>query len=207
MAYRYHSEMPPKPEDHLITFAVRNGATLKAKFRCYYMRRKPVHDPHWHDHVNWPAPNYHPGPICQMKLPRDKNPKIPFPALVRFEDLEEIHLADEGYTEAFVTYEDEAAEAFFDTEAWIDNDQDNVVHIRVNTFFPSFSDKPIDVRFTVFVAKGDTVDAVSHGMITVLPGKASKRAKMEAASDEQDQVRTQDELNETATDESSTDGE
>jgi hypothetical protein len=176
MAYRYHSENPPKPEDMLIRFAVRNGATLRSRFRCYYLKKKEVHDPHWHDHINWPAPNYHPGPICQMKLPREYDPRRPFHWLRRYEDLDEIHLTEEGYTQAFVTFEDEDNAQFLEANAWIDGEEDNAVHMVVYAGFPSFSDKPVDVRFTLFVQNGYITDAVGHGIITVLPGRALRIA-------------------------------
>ena len=61
-----------------------------------------------------------------------------------------------------------------DAKAWIDPQDDWIVRLSVKADCPTFSDKPQDVRFTVFVKRPDTeheqIDAVCHGILTVLPG-------------------------------------
>lgn len=178
MAYRNPSEKP-NPENLLVRYPVRNGATLKLAFHCFYVKPKPGHDPHYHDYKNWPAPNYHPGPICQTPPPRDV-PRFFTHGDMRLdhpEDLEDIHLLDEGYTEAAVVFEDAERSAYVTTEAWIDEDEDNIVRIHVNTALPNFSDEAIEMPFTVFVKKIETdlttrvtQDAVAHSIMLVLPG-------------------------------------
>ena len=170
MAYRYNDK-PPKPEDMLRRFDVRNGATMKASFGCFYFVPQPGHDPHYHDYINWPAPNYH-GEPCQMKTPRDIDPRFPKPVLRTDGDLVPIHLADEGYTEAAVSFDDDDLAENLTATATIDTDEDHVVKLNVTTDFPTFKDKPIEIRFTVFVKKSSTgvKDAVCHGILVVLPG-------------------------------------
>lgn len=178
MGYRF-DDRPPKPEDHLIRFAVRNGATMKAKFRCYYIKKGKPHNPLFHDHVGWPQPT-RPDGSCQMMVVReDGRCGLPTRRFM-YSGLEEIHLDDEGYTEAFVTFEDDEYSAFLTDKAWIDKEYDNVVRVQIGTALPSFSDKPIDIRFTVFVQKENIIDAVAHGVLSVLPGRAKPATAQES---------------------------
>lgn len=172
MGYRT-IDKPPKPEDMLRKFDVRNGAIMRVAFGCYYSSNG--HDPHYHDHLNWPAPNYHPGPICQMAPPRDKYRWLPYPTMRKPVQLEPINLSDEGYTTFVVTYEDEDLAYYLTTEAWLDEDEDNIVRMSVYADFPTFSDKPKELRFTLFAIKSDrsAIDAICHGIVSVLPGSGS----------------------------------
>lgn len=161
MGYRFYDN-PPKPEDHLHRFPVRNGAVMRLAFACYYLHG---HNPKLHDHIGWPNPD-HPDAICQeisnMKLYRMRHKDI---------ELQEIHLLKEGYNEVAVSFEDEEQAQNLTVNAWIDEDDDNIIRMIVGSKFPTFSDKPVDLRFTVFVKKDNaTIDAVCHGFITVLPG-------------------------------------
>lgn len=170
MAYRMLEE-PPKPENLLRKFDVRNGAVMRTTFGCYYTTNG--HDPHYHDFVNWPAPNYHPGPICQMHPPRTPWRWLPHPITRNPIILDPIHLIEEGYqTQAIVEYEDAELAEHMHTSAWIDEDDDNLVRMVVHADFPVFHDKPIENRFTLFIKKEDNsiIDAVCHGIVTVLPG-------------------------------------
>jgi len=172
MGYRT-LDIPPKPEDMLPRFEVRNGATLKVSFGCYYLG--VGHDPHFHDYMHWPAPNYHPGPICQMHPPRDI-PRwrecFPYPKLPG--KLEHIDLEDEGYTSVEIVWDDDDVLDSCTCSADFSDDSDNVIEISVDTAFDAFQDKPLEHRFTVFVG-GDSVgkDAVCRGIMVVLPGNAS----------------------------------
>lgn len=163
MGYRF-SDNPPKPEDHLRKFAVRNGATLHVSFGCYYLNN---HDPMFHDHIGWPNPSLPDGScqeISNMRL---------FPIKHKTVDLEEIHLLEEGYTDAEVSYEDTEDIDYLTTNAWIDEEDDNIVRMTVATNLPTFDDKPKDYKFTIFVKSESTIDAVCHAVISVLPGAPS----------------------------------
>ena len=162
MGYRFNDN-PPKPEDHLYRFAVRNGATARITFGCYYLGK---HDPKLHDFIGWPNPD-NVDAICQeisnFKLFGKKNKTI---------ELQEIHLAEEGYDEVAVAYEDSEYAQYLITESHIDEDDDNIIRVKVTANLPEFSDKPIDVKFTVFARKSSEtrIDAVCHAIISVLPG-------------------------------------
>lgn len=168
MGYRKPDKIP-KPEDMLARFDVRNGAIMRVTFGCYYTARG--HNPHYHDYINWPAPNYHPGPICQMHPPRDKfrwmNPITGQPI-----KLDPIHLVEEGYSIVKVSYEDDDIAEYLTTEASIDQSTDNLVRLKVHANLPVFHDEPKEVRFTIFISKSDgsAIDAVCHGIIVILPG-------------------------------------
>lgn len=162
MGYRF-DDNPPKPEDHLHRFPIRNGATARIAFACYYLQG---HNPKMHDHIGWPNPDS-PDHICQIQ----SNFKL-YGLNEKTIDFQDIHLIDEGYTDAAIKFDDQDNAQYVDASAWIDPNDDNIVRIKVDTNFPVFEDKPIDMRFTVFVRNDytDTTDAVCHGMLTVLPG-------------------------------------
>ena len=44
MGYRF-DDKPAKPEDALRRFIVRNGASLRISFGCWYLEKRPVHKP------------------------------------------------------------------------------------------------------------------------------------------------------------------
>ena len=172
MAYRY-DDKPPKPEDHLLRFDVRNGAIMRIAFGCFYAQQG--HDPKLHDHYGWPHPRT-PDNICQIKPVFDWL-WHPFPNVDKPIKLEPIHLAEEGYTDVIVRYEDPEMEQYLETDAWIDEEDDYVVRMTVQANFPTFSDKPKDGRFTIFISSKNAdgvetaIDAVCHAFVTVLPGK------------------------------------
>lgn len=162
MGYRFNDN-PPKPEDHLHRFAVRNGATAKIAFGCYYLMG---HDSKMHDHVGWPSPD-NPDHVCQIQ----SNFRL-YGLKEKTVNLQEIHLIEEGYTETSIEFDDQENAQYLDASTWIDEDDDNIVRVKIDTDFPMFEDKPIDMRFTVFVRndEADVTDAVCHGMLTILPG-------------------------------------
>ena len=159
MGYRFNDK-PPKPEDNLIRFAVRNGATAKIAFACYYLNG---HNPKYHDYQGWPNPD-HPDMICQEL----GNFKL-FGLKEKTVELEVIHLEEEGYDEVAVAYEDSEYAQYLVTNATL---EDNIVRIKVMAKLPAFTDKPVDIRFTAFVRNSSesVIDAVCHGMLTILPG-------------------------------------
>lgn len=169
MGYRT-LDKPPKPEDMLRKYAVRNGAIMRMALGCFYLRKG--HNPHFHDYRNWPAPNYHPGEICQQMPPRD---------IIRWRDdpvtgnpvgVDPIHLIEEGYNTVEIKFDDADIAQYLTAEAWIDEEDDYIVRVKVHANLPLFEDKPKETRFTVFAAKtdGTAIDAVHHGFVTVLPG-------------------------------------
>ena len=161
MGYRY-DDKPPKPEDHLLRLAVRNGATLRAAFGCYYLKH---HNPSRHDYAGWPNPHKI-DRICQA-VGSTKLLKINEDNAV----LEKINLSEEGYDTAIIEFEEsDAVQYFSSNRAYFDSMEPNIVRIAVRPNLPDFTDKPVDVRFTLFISNVDTVDAVCHGMITILPG-------------------------------------
>ena len=114
MGYR-KNDIPPKPEDMLRRFDVRNGAIMRLAFACYYT--SGGHDPDYHDYVNWPTWNYHPGAICQMAPPRKPYSWLPWWLTKRPVTLEPIDLEAEGYDEFTVSYEDDDMATYLDTSA------------------------------------------------------------------------------------------
>ena len=166
MSYRF-DDRPPKPEDHLPKFDVRHGAIMRLAFGVYYTK---LHNRWFHRHKGWPSPD-HPDRICQVGWPysyvsgtRGKYAFLNDP----------IDLIEEGYTKARVKFEDPNASDYLTAQAWIDTETPNIVRMSVKSNGEVFSDKPKDFRFTLFISNpGDTaVDAVCHGMITVLPGRS-----------------------------------
>ena len=168
----------PKPEDMLPRFAIRNGATLKMTLDCYYLDPKETHDPHYHDHINWPSEDYHPGPICQMVPPRDPRPWFPFPIMRTRDDVSPIDLRGAGYIDLDISFDESdvldhvETRLSFDTEAG-----ENVIRVYISTNFDTFSDKPVETRFTVFAIRQDGTyeikDELVRGILVVLPGNPS----------------------------------
>lgn len=172
MAYRINKK-PIKPEDKLRRFTVRNGATIDVLFPCYYYQPVEGHDPHYHDFIGWPSPST-PGDACQMYPPRDRYRWNRHPLMRNGEDLTPIHLRLEGYDEAVVTFSDQDIAEFVAATAWIDEDDDYLIRFHVNANLATFSDKPLDTWFTIFIKRNDGnmeyKDVVCHGILTVLPG-------------------------------------
>lgn len=166
MGYRLE-EKPFNPEDHLHRFCVRNGTIGKMAFGCYYLVE---HDYKLHDHIGWPDPDK-PDRICQIVSSPVSNP-IFLTKNGIVNNLEEIHLLDEGYDTAAITFEDDEIEYYTSIEAYIDEEDDYIVHLNVKAEFPSFSNNPKDYKFTLFVKKSDgtAIDAVCHAVLSILPG-------------------------------------
>jgi len=169
MAYRIPENMkPPAPEDALLRFSVRNGATMRMTFGCYY--RGKGHDPHYHDYINWPSHDYHPGPICQMLPPRDDM----FWRDGRYGPihLDPIHLAEEEYTQLFIEFENEDVAQYLTAELSFNEEEDNYINVKIDASMPFFQGDPQETRFTLFIRKTDdsVTDAVCHGIVSVLPG-------------------------------------
>lgn len=177
MGYR-NKEPKKKPEDFLPRFGIRNGATLRTAFACYYFTPADGHDPKYHDHIGWPAPD-HPDESCQMKPARYPINGLPRPVLRTKDDLTPINLTDEGYAKASITFDDPAIAEFITASAYIDETDDHLVNVSIAVDAPTFKDKPIDVRFTVFVSdESESVrDAVCHGILSILPGSSFKEGQ------------------------------
>lgn len=175
MGYRINNDKPPKPEEQLPRYEVRNGATMVRRFECYYFNPKETHSPHYHDFLGYPAPNYH-HDSCQMQPPREVDPRMPDPVLRTSEDLTPINLTDEGYTSAVVVFDDDENSQYLDASAWFDSDYGYVVNMSVKANFPTFEDEPKEMWFTLFVGiSGESTinyDAVARGIVVILPGAA-----------------------------------
>lgn len=173
MGYRVN-KIPPKPENFLPVYPVRNGATLYADFECYYVDPTLGHDPHWHDYLGWPDP-HHPDKICQMRPPRDRRRWRYDGHIWEKVDRVPIDLLDEGYDREVKIVFDEPDE-HITAKAYIDTELTHLIKLAVSVQMPTFEDKPIDKRFTLFVTRDDedlyatTADAVVRGVLTILPG-------------------------------------
>lgn len=177
MGYRYGP--PPKPEDTLRKFDVRNGAIMRITFGCYYAERG--HDPKVHDYYGWPQPD-HPDDICQVQ-PLPGWHWFPFPHSNRPVNMNPIHLLEEGYnSEPKVVFEDPEVAQYLDVTTWIDEMDDNLIHVNIRANFPTFKDQPIETRFTVFIYNDaeNVIDAVCHAFVTVLPGAPYEDESTEA---------------------------
>lgn len=181
MAYRLNNTPPPKPENMLPRFEVRNGAIIDIAFPCYYLDVLVAHDSHYHDHIGWPAPNFH-GQACQFidGLSFHEHAK-------KFEHIDWVHphpidlLSEyEGYDAAYVTTDEDVESLGLTLSARLDESEHNVVYLRAKANLDTFEDKPKDFRFTVFLhapartyqgnLELEKMDQVIRGMITVLPG-------------------------------------
>lgn len=179
MAYRIDNTPPPKPENMLPKFEMRNGAIIDIAFPCFYLDVITAHDSHYHDHVGWPAPNY-PGQACQYI------DGVPFHEhanefeRIDFTHPHPINLTSEyeGYTDTYVVLDEDVQGLTLSTE--FDDDEPNVIHLRVKALLDFFEDKPKEYRFTVFVHAPartyedkqwpERIDQVIRGVIAVLPG-------------------------------------
>ena len=165
MSYRYN-EKPPKPEDMLPRFDIRNGATIRLAFGCYYLA---LHDKHRHDYIGWPSPN-HPDHICQVGRTKfGVRHHCSRYTLVG----EEIDLIDEGYDTVGIRFDDPEVASHLDViEAFIDDEDPYIIRVKIRADLDFFEDKPKETRFTLFIEnRGDQlVDAVCHGFVTILPG-------------------------------------
>jgi hypothetical protein len=175
MGYRVEKK-PPKPEDLLPTYPVRNGATLYADFECYYVEPKMGHDPHTHDYLGWPDP-HNTGDACQMLPPRDRfrwrydgaimKPDEPIPIILHSTDAD---IEDEGYSQECSVVFDQPDERILAT-AWVDEDIPNLIKMVISPQLPVFEDKPIEKRFTLFTHR--TFERDSN---TVLSDAAVRRS-------------------------------
>lgn len=192
MSYRIHEHKPPKPRrevDDVTTpmkLYIHNGVSSDFAFPCYYQEiHKPVpmrpHDRHWHDHIGWPAPS-HPGHSCQLWIPEHgcRLPGHPecHPHCRHYVDLSTltpIHLtsSEEGYTTVSVAWV--TAPTGITVTAWIDEEEDWVVHVNVDCKDPNAKEKPQTYKMTVFAnapaANGKPArrDIVALAELVVLP--------------------------------------
>lgn len=183
MGYRTLDIPPLKPEDMLPMFEVRNGAIVDIAFPCFYLDVVRAHDSHYHDYINWPAPNYHPGPPCQFVDGIPLNEHAGEYEKVDFLNPHPIDLLSyyEGYTDAYVVMDQDVAG--LTVTARIDEDEPNVIYVRAKANMAFFEDKPLEYRFTLFVhapartyhdePQLERIDQVIRGKIVVLPGNVN----------------------------------
>lgn len=186
MGYRVN-KIPPKPEDMLPIYSVRNGATLYADFECYYMEPKVGHDPHLHDYLGWPDP-HHPDEICQMPSPRDRFRWRSDGAIMIPSDPVPIDLTNEEYNEELLVVFDHPDELIM-AHAWIDDELPYLIKMVISPQLPMFEDKPIEKRFTLFARRSVEgsqdqylQDAVVRAKLVILPGAPSIETQDEDSS-------------------------
>lgn len=166
MGYRFDDNRPKNFPQRI--FDVRNGATLKISFGCFYYRH---HDVKYHDYMGWPNPT-RPDMIHQPGSFDDPAPWIPDHHVFVEKELEPIHLAEEGYTQFSVVFDDSTIESNVTTDISVDEIEDHVIRVNMTVNLPTFTDKPKETGFTVFASKeNDSVnDSICHGIMKVLPG-------------------------------------
>lgn len=166
MAYRLDDNRPKDFPQRV--FDVRNGATLKIAFGCYYLKH---HDARYHDYIGWPSPGW-PGMSHQPGSMNDPAPWIPERYTIMENELEPIHLADEGFTRFSVVIDDPDIASSVTTTVDVDEDEDHVIRVKMTVNLPTFTDEPKETGFTVFSSKADSSvnDSVCHGIMKILPG-------------------------------------
>lgn len=175
MGYRFDNTPPPKPEDMLPRFAIRNGAIVDIAFPCFYLDVIAGHDTKYHDYIGWPSPNH-----------SDKSCQYPGYGYERidFDNPHPIDLASyyEGYNDAIIIMDDIVPE--LEVTARIDDDETNVIYMRIKANFDIlFEDNPLEYRFTLFAhapartyhdeQQDERMDQVIRGIIVVLPGNTN----------------------------------
>lgn len=172
MGYRHEHE---HPDELLRKFDVRNGAAMRLTFACFYLHG---HDQHYHDHIGWPRPS-RPDEICQMDPFEKAAPWLPKQKRYRLEELDPIHLDDEGYDILTLVFDDEEEIGeYIDSYLSYDAETDNQIKCTIHVNLPAFKGVPKDYGFTLFAMKTDDAtvcDAVCHAMIRVLPGAPHAR--------------------------------
>lgn len=165
MSYRYNN-VPPKPENMLPKFDIRNGAIMRLAFGCYYLA---LHDRDRHNHIGWPSPN-HPDHICQIGRTKFSiRHHCSRYTLVG----DEVDLISEGYDTVAIKFDDPDIAAHLEVlEAYIDEDNPYLIRLKIHADLDFFEDKPKETRFTLFIENNveQMIDAVCHGFITILPG-------------------------------------
>lgn len=165
MGYRFEDKPRDFPQR---VFDVRNGATLKISFGCYYYK---YHDVKYHDHMGWPQPT-RPDMIHQTGSIDDPAPWMPDHHVFMEQELEPIHLATEGYTRFSVVIDDPDIASSVTTTVGIDETEDHVIRVKMTVNLPTFTGSPKETGFTVFTSKADGSinDSVCHGIMKILPG-------------------------------------
>lgn len=171
MAYRLDNN-PPSPERFIPRYHVRNGATAQLYFDCYYWMPQNAHDPAYHDFINWPSANYHPGNICQMHPPRGIPKGYPPFVYVGEDTMVPIDFTEEGYTGYSVVFDD--PDDLTPTVArYTVNGEVNTLLMTVTANLALFTDNAVERNFTIFATRPGATDAVCHGTLVILPGSPS----------------------------------
>lgn len=171
MGYRYNiptdkNGEPPKPEDMLPRFEIRNGAILRIAFKCRYLLHNHEHPMYVYPHIA--------GDVALLRRenhrPYDRLSQAEFP--VKSEPINLLSEEEQYQSNAYVMIEEDDGYITVDS-AFIDGEEPSIIRIALNVQYPEFHDKPIEKRFTVFISSEsrDRIDAICHGMIVVLPGK------------------------------------
>lgn len=169
----YRTEPPEKPKrtSHIddrsteTVITVMNGTISRLAFPCYYAYREdgmpfPYHKipPIWKDHLGWPTP--------------DRRDHSFQPRIVEGMVVDPIHLTDEGYTTAMMTFDNPP-----DGLSWSLDIDDYIIRVNLDVSCNSANSEELDIPFAMYVIGTLVVDDVSHeardlvtkGTIRILP--------------------------------------
>lgn len=167
-----------------MTWYIKNGATANFAFPCFYQeihhpKHVSLHSRRLHDHYGWPSPNHadhicQPGELVMEMLHSDDtcNP-CDIRSLIDMSKLIPIHLIEEGYTSAVVSFAD-TIPGLNVSKVWIDVDDDWIVRAIISAEVPDAVKKKIRTGFQVQVRRTDENDIeirdiVCDGVLVILP--------------------------------------
>lgn len=175
--YRTEERPRKEPTAHVVDtptrtdIIVRNGETTRIAFPCYYAYRKdgmPLPfkkvKPAIIDHCGWPRPDQRDHSFQPHHIP----------GLV----IEPIHLSDEGYANARISFSDDVPSGL---SAILEID-DFIVRVNLTIICSKAIDEEVEVPYSIFIdgslSHGDKQqyvrDIVTRGIIKILPGQISK---------------------------------
>ena len=143
MSYRQPARTIPELNDVAtpVRMNIQNGATADFAIPCWYIDdENMINDYPYHCH-------------CDELVDMDK--LIP------------IHLREEGYTKASISFIDKPAG--LTATASIDNTYDHIIRISLNAQVPTATTEAVNCTFVVHVVRPNTIDIVYHGVLVILP--------------------------------------
>ena len=81
-----------------------------------------------------------------------------------------IDLIEEGYNTVAVVFDH--PDENISTSGSIDEELHNLINVTIRPSLPTFEDKPVDKRFTIFIISDTQTDAVARAVLSILPGGA-----------------------------------
>lgn len=187
MGYRIGEKKPHKPNRTMQDVAtpsdifIVNGETSRLAIPCWYYIIDPPIEAHphsrmHHDHVGWPSPN-HPDHICQRwdfahsccGYDMHKHVCDHCHMYLDMDTMAPIHLTREGYTNAYISFDENISG--LTSDCYIDEKEDWVIRVNLKAKCEKAIKEKQRIRFTVFVSNGsDIIDIASTGFLTILPG-------------------------------------